>query len=378
MSDRVQTIPLTTTMVAAAPYVPPLLVDAAARQRIEDITNQLPAALTRRTYLECRLAERAAQVDLVFCVDSSSRILLMDPRPAWLPSRLRTHPLWSGLGRLCAHWADPGSQVGAAIYDLWLEFDAIESPAPADGLVPSVFVGLARTVATPPLDVVNGGLRTLETLLNRPVSPSLCDAVRHVVDRLPAGASVPYVGVMYPRSATTLRLCVSPLAGLALLDYLRAIAWPGDIGRLAALLRAIPCDGAATALERTTLLHVDVEDGVLPRIGLELPLPQYPQPMDGPSERVLFEALCAHGLCSAAKCDALRRWPGYTVEQFPHQCWPSLAIRRVSHVKVVYEPGRGAEIKTYLSFFHDFLPRATRLATRKVARHGLGSLGLRR
>jgi hypothetical protein len=373
MSVTVQTIPLTTTMAAATPYLPSTLVDNPARAALHGITDRLPAALTRRAYLECRLAARAPRVDLVFCVDASSRRLLMGPQRKWLPDHLRAHPLWVGLERLCAHWADPASRVGASIYDLWLEFDTASPPPAGDVLVPSVFVGMARTIHTTARETWRGGRRTLETLLNRSLDPRLLAAMRPVVDRLPAGVSLNYVGVMYPRSPTALRLCVSPLAGAPLLDYLRAIAWPGDVDALAAFLRAIPRGAGTTAFDAVTLLHLDVEDGVLPRIGLELPLPQYPLPIDAQPEREYFETLCARGLCARAKRDALARWPGYAVEPFPHQCWPSVAVRRVSHLKIVYAAGGGVELKTYLSYFHAFVNHATR----KGQHDGLGALGLR-
>jgi hypothetical protein len=354
-------VTLSNTMAAADRFMPPALVGRSARRAVGDITDQLPAALTRRAYLECRLAERASRVDLVFCVDASSRNLLGDLQRAWVPHHLQTHPLWMGLARLSSHWVDPSSRVGAAIYDLWLEFDAEEHPARAHALVPNVFVGLRHRVTTSPMQAWHGGLDTLEMMLGRALAPSLVALAEEVVVRLPPGASVPYVGVMYPRSDKAIRLCVSPLAGAALLEYLRTIGWPGDADVVADLLRSIPYGRGRTALDATTLLHLDIEDNVQPRIGLEIPLPQYPRALDGPAERDLFQALGDRGLCAAAKYDALLRWPGYAMEQFAHQCWPSAAVRRVSHVKIVHDPRTPAhaasttEAKTYLSYFHDFV-----------------------
>jgi hypothetical protein len=69
----------------------------------------------------------------------------------------------------------------------------------------------------------------------------------------------------------------------------------------------------------------------------------------------MLNSLCGLQLCSASKRDALVRWCGHTVEQLPHACWPSLVLRRVSHVKLVFGPDAAAEAKTYLSVFHGCL-----------------------
>jgi hypothetical protein len=347
---------LTGTLAAALAHVPPALIDAPARGAIETITNRIPAALTRRTYLECRLAEGVPRTDLVLCVDRSSRVLLMDPKRAWVPTPLQTHPLWAGLERTCSHWADERSTIGQRIYDLWLEFD-VEQPLPDDAaLVPNVFLGLTRT-PPPTGELWAGAVECSEAVLGRRLDPQVAALGHDLIAKLPQGATLLYVGLMYPRNDKAVRLCVAPLAGAALLDYLRAIGWPGVVDEIEAFLRSLPCGPDTTALESTTLLHVDVSNGVAPLIGLEIPLAQYPQVVDGIVERALLDALCERALCSFRKRDALLRWPGYSIEEFPHQCWPSLALRRVSHLKVAYAPGRTPEIKTYLSFFHDVARR---------------------
>jgi hypothetical protein len=346
---------LTGTLAAAIPYLPTVLVSLQARRTLDDITDRIPAALTRRIYLECRLAERAPRIDLVLGVDRSSRTLLMEAQRAWVPEKMRAHPLWTGLSDLCSHWTDERSSIGAWVHDLWLEFDGDGHLAERDALMPNVFVGLMRGPTAP--QVLDAALACLETVTNRPVDPHAAAAARNAVAKLPRGTTLPYIGVMYPRGRRAIRVCVAPLAGAALLDYLRSIGWPGGVNELEALLRSIPCGGFTSALDRTTLVHLDLLDGVQPHIGLEIHLRQDRQVIAGRVERELFDHLCDRRLCACTKRDALLGWPGYAFERFPHQCWPSVALRRISHVKIVHEPGRRAELKTYLSFFHGALKR---------------------
>jgi hypothetical protein len=164
---------------------------------------------------------------------------------------------------------------------------------------------------------------------------------------------------MYPRSERAVRLCVGPLGGDGLLGFLRAVDWPGSRADVSALLASLACGDDVTAFDSTTLVHLDVLGGVLPRLGLEVPFQQHRQMIGGISEVALLDVICERGWCAPAKRDQLLQWPGYSLERFSHQCWSSLALRRVSHVKVVIEAGRAPEIKTYLSFFHGFSRRTS-------------------
>jgi hypothetical protein len=333
-------------------HLPRELIGSDMQAALRRITERLPAALTQRLYLECRLHDAAPAVDLVFCVDEASRERLRDPSLAWLPHALRTHPLWAGLVRLCSRWANPTSPLHALIYDLWLEFDVGERSRGNDALVPNVFIGFTASRSAPRDDLWSAAQLSLELLQGWPMKPEIRSAAEVCLRQLPDGATLSYVGCMYPRGdLDALRLCVAPLGGLALTGYLRRIRWPGSIEELERTFLTLSSGSAGAA--RATLLHIDVRETVQPRISIEMAMRQRPQ-LDGAGvvERHLLDRLCELDLCAAAKRDALMRWPGHTVDILPHQCWPSLVLRRVSHVKLVFEPGCRPMAKTYLSIFH--------------------------
>jgi hypothetical protein len=158
-----------------------------------------------------------------------------------------------------------------------------------------------------------------------------------------------------PERGGALRLCVVGLSDGALLEYLRAVEWPGSASRLAcALARAARAMGACPA---AAILHLDIDDRVRARIGLEYVLARRPQMHRELAERALLDHLGDAGLCAPAKREALLQWPGWSIEALPHELWESLIGRRVNHIKVMYEGGEPVEAKAYLCFTHRFWSR---------------------
>jgi hypothetical protein len=340
---------LSGTLERLAPHLTASLVDPRSFAAIRRIADCLPAALTRRMYLEYRLAEVPPAADFVFCVDRSSASLLANAD--WLPGELRQAAAWDGVIRLCSAWMRGRSPLRAGIYDAWLEFDTGRHPPAADWFVPSVFAGLSSAVPVERL-----WEPALETL-GGPMGATAAAAVRRSVGALPEGVRLLYVGRMLSRSHDAVRLCVSPLNGAALGEYLGRIAWPGDIDALCAWLSSLAVDGQRSALDAATLLHLDIAGDLQPYAGVEIPLDQHRQLISGIAERRLLDQLCDEGLCAEPLRAAVTAWPGSSSEWLPHQCWPSLTMRRVSHVKLVWRAGRPAEAKTYLSYFHAFSRR---------------------
>jgi hypothetical protein len=314
---------------------------------LESISGIVPAALSRRIYLECRLRETASQVDIVICVDQGSRGLLIPSHTVWLPEALRAHPLWSGVSRLCAAWADEPT-LRSSIYDMWLEFDG-EGSEQAPARIPSVFVGLRGFSSA--RDAWVCGLGCLERLSGR-VRPAIAATARRCLQRLAPSTALSYVGLMYPRDQLAIRLCVAPLRGRALLRFLEAIEWPGSRDEVEQVLRRLGYDSERTACDAVSVVHIDVVDDVKPRLGVEIPFAQRQQLTAGLQEVRLLDSICDVGLCTAEKRRALETWPGHSIHRFAHECWPSLAVRRVSHLKAVFTPGHFPEMKAYLSSFY--------------------------
>lgn len=347
-------ISLARTLDAVSPRIPPALVGPAAFRRARAVADHLPAALTTWTYLECRLGPRPAPVDLIVEVDAQGRsILTGDNPPLALDGALLAHPAWARVADLCREWADPASPLHRTVDCLWLEFDVAEGPAALP--VPGVFAGLTPVAdALPPEERGALALRALEILRGGEVPAATRRAFLRSFLHLPDGARMMHVGLLVPRGVDALRVCPAGIPLKALSGYLRAVEWTGDGAQLAAVTSTLDRAREDAAGRDPGIAHLDVGARVLPRIGLEYGFERRAQMRGRLAEAHFAEALVREGLCAPEKAAALAEWPGWSMEQLPHELWRSLVIRRANHVKVVLEAGRAPEAKGYLCIHHRF------------------------
>lgn len=341
------------TLETVAPHVPPALVPPSAWSRVLSAARCMPAPLTDWIYLECRLLTGAPhQVDLIWRLSTAGRDLLVNRDTDVTSLEQLAGPHWGRLHDLCRRWADPGSVLHRAIDYLWLEFDlaAGADGSPSHIPLPGVFVDFADDPGTRRSCTEPGGVLelVLEILHAGPFAQSTTQRLRECLAKIPDGAYVPCVGYFSSRNGEAVRLCVANLDDITLPTYLGDIAWPGSS---AGLQRSI----APLAFHRTgqrkgvSMLHLDLTDAVLPKISVECGFAHAPQIRGQLVETALLDELVSRGLCSSSQRDDLKAWPGLSVAVLGHELWPSLVMRRVNHLKVVYEGDRLAEVKAYLS-----------------------------
>jgi len=309
---------------------------AGARTRLMELCARLPAALTRWIYLESHLGSDEPRLDLIVGVDRGEAGALLDGRVeralgagAWGGS------VWQGVRALCAQWLDPRSPLHDAVERMWLEFDLPPSPGGAVP-APGVFVDFA--------DCADGGgaearlaliHAALNPLLGAPLPEATARALLRCLRAVPPGARAGYVGLLLPRGSAAVRLCVIDAPRASLPAFLAAAGWPGSPAGLEATLRALAPSRQGCAHPDPGMVHLDVDGGVLPRIGLEYVFTRQGQARGTLGDLPFLDRLVDDGLCTPAQRRALASWPGATVEVFPHESWPSVAVRRVNHVKLV-------------------------------------------
>ncbi|HEX8691488.1 MAG TPA: hypothetical protein VF746_03540 [Longimicrobium sp.] len=319
----------------------------------------LPAALTRWTYLECRLGGRPAPVDVIVEVDAAGREIITGANPALaLPPGLAAAPAWERVAGLCRRWADPADPLHPWVDSLWLEFD-VDPRAGGAPPLPGVFVAFTPAA----FGTGTAGERSarteaaLEALLGGALDPARRAALRRVYRCLPGGATVLYAGCLLPRGTRALRVCPVEVSARDLPAFLRAAGWPGPYAPLEAALAQLSAVREGAPARDAALVHLDLDaGGVLGRLGLEYVFGRRTQVRGEICEAAFLDHLVGAGLCTAQERDAMAAFPGAAREQLPHELWKSLVVRRVNHVKLVFDAGR-VEAKAYLCLHNRFLPR---------------------
>ncbi|HEX8391304.1 MAG TPA: hypothetical protein VF665_03015 [Longimicrobium sp.] len=353
-------ISLADTLDCLAAHLPAPLAGTGAYGATRAVAAQLPAALTRWTYLEWRLGGRPGPPDLIVEIDGAGREILTGAAgPLRLPEALAAEPVWRQVIGLCHRWAEAGSPLREWIECLWLEFDVAARPPHAPA-VPGVFVGFSEAASA------SGGAAArcaraeaaLRALLGAALDDARLAVLRRCFHALPVGARVLYAGSLLPRGDGTLRLCVTDVAARDLADYLRAAGWPGPYGRLVRLLDEMDGVRDGAFARDPALVHLDLgAGGVQPRLGLEYVFGRREQARGTLPDAAFLRHLAGAGLCTEDEAAALAAFPGCDTRQLPHELWRSLVLRRVNHVKLVLDGDGEPEAKGYLVLHHRFWNR---------------------
>jgi hypothetical protein len=335
------------------PYLPPALVAPAARARLRAVADLLPAALSSCLYLECRLGPESRGADLIVGVEGAGRDILAGRNPALsVDVPAGAHPVWEAARAFCRAWPhDAGLRESVA--RIWLEFDAPD-PGAAGGAVsgppvPGIFIDLDEGAARAPARAARARLRRVLAAFGREPDAEEDAALARVLEALPAGAFAPYVGFFPGRAAPALRLCVAGAGAGALPEMLARCEWPGEARLLREALRGL---STGEGDPQPLLLHIDLAPAPLPRVGVEFVLDPAAQVRGEVRETAFLDRLVALGLCDAARRRALADWPGCTRERLDHELWPSLVLRRVNHLKVLFDGGAASAAKAYLVVLH--------------------------
>ncbi|MFL5865796.1 MAG: hypothetical protein ACJ766_01695 [Thermoleophilaceae bacterium] len=328
------------------PEVPAALVPAETHAGINELARGL--APIHRCGFEVRLGTSSQ-------VDFQQGIGVLEGEPKTLLGHLsrlrRDGPGWAGLIDLVSDWAAASSPLSGDVQDLWLEFDR------AGAAPPSVFVGLTRAGGDRQL-----AFAALDRLVGHDGWARFRPAAQRCFDGCSDGSHVSHVGLMLGRAAPFLRVNVARLEPEGLGDYLDRVGWPGRPAEPVELMERLD------PLADEVTICLDVGDELLPRLGFECRLVEQP-PLERRWAELLGELVEA-GWCTDEKRDALLGWPQLVLPREGGNGWPADLLRasllrpqdhftslerRLSHVKVVYEPERPTEAKGYFGYLHRWL-----------------------
>lgn len=326
------------------PYLHSDLVSPKALSHIQPLAQILPPSSVAG--FECRLGANQSGVDFQIrlpCLDQN------------LPESFLTAPAWQFLQDFYQNWVLPNSSLNQEIENIGLEFDVNRQLPQVP--IPCIFLKFNQET------VINAQslIKISNKLLKSRVSPLLESNLRRCADFLPAGATISHLGAMLSRQVNALRVNVKGISPEQLSNYLMQIGWTDSTNTFSTLVLTL------SEFVDSILLSFDVGDTVLPRIGLECFLNN--QPYEEPRWQLFLDYLVEAGLCTPAKKNAFLAWPGLCQKLSIPDLWPSnisfgdrflgsraysIFWRRVSHIKLVYQPDIPLEAKGYLAFGHSW------------------------
>lgn len=279
-----------------------------------------------------------------------------------IPGELLHHPVWRRVCTFFDVWGAPQNAISCTVSNLTLEFDI--SAASAEIPVPSIFHdfgAMGRSTGELPLPAqqLDAAQQAVKILKERAMDGVVLRNLRSCIEALPDRAHVVQFGVMTARDTNAFRVCVRLMNPAWARHYLDALDWEGERDGLAGLLGKL--DGRIDYV----LLNLDVAGSIRPKIGLECYLVEGASQLERWAHFLDF--LAGEGIAIAAKCQAALGYPGHVDVRAAGNRWPprlrrvsellhpaavSVFLRRIHHIKLVLEPGRGIEAKVYLGVRH--------------------------
>ncbi|GAB3158664.1 hypothetical protein [Amycolatopsis sp. NPDC004378] len=339
------------------PRIAPVLLSPTAADRIATGAAAFPPAACM---VECHLGAEGPRADFLIRILRSEAGALTAADRGTTAAAPKT---WARLRDFGRRWAAPGSPL-AAFAQSWLEFDL---PRPHTGSAlpaPSFFADVDPAVAGT-VDPAAAAGAALAVLRQGSVAPAVLTTIATCVGELPAAARWLSLGVMSGRPGDAVRVCVADLRADEVPAYLDRIGWTGSAAQLRAIRRGL--DGFTPL----ATLALDVGTSVRPRLGIEYNLEARRSLHDSAARwRPFLDRLVEDGLCARHKRDPLLACIGFDHERVDEESWPaglraasdrhgpnvlSVLVRKLVHIKVVFEPGRPVEAKAYLELTHDWL-----------------------
>lgn len=341
------------------PNLLPELISSAEVTNLKSLAGHLPPIL--QGGFECRLIGDSSQVDLQQCIQStgSEREILKEYIAKVIDRGITSDSPWLKLQDFLRSWSQPDSLLNRNITEIWLEFDNQDTGASLP--TPAIFLGFPQKVL-PSAEIYPTLEKSLNLLLGESIWKPWQDNLKRCFEACSEPVFISHVGIMLSRNTPALRVNIKRLQSDTLMPYLQEIGWQNETESLDALARQL-----FPLVERITVC-LDVGNKIYPKLGLECIFLH--QPPEETRWEKLIEYLVAQKLCKPAKKETLLNWVGKTTPVNTKASWPSQLIiesllkpthlftvfdRRLSHLKITWQPNHSLEAKAYLSFQHYWL-----------------------
>lgn len=344
----------------AEPYITQL-ISPEKFKNILSVAKNFPGNLTSFLGFEIHLGDVRQRADWAFAISGAGddRVVFENLLKQGSFSELfMQRAEWKQIALFSEEWTNKESVLKNKVKCFWLEFDMPEQHS--DMIIPSVFFGPEKL----PKDVTSDSPAQFAWLVNnalpllqgQPLSKKVKEQVLTCIQKIPRGASLFQVGTMLSRSTNDVRLYINKIHSEEILPYLSLLGWKDSDAHLQTLIGDIQ-----TKAERFVLSFDVTAEGIGPRIGLECSFEEN-RYNEETGWKPLFDYLVTQGMCLPEKRDALLRYPGVehpddfsggvmrpfvSVSLHLDDIFSGSLVRYISHVKVVYIPGRPMEAKAY-------------------------------
>lgn len=325
-------------------HMPPALFPPPARLRLVEVAERLPASLVGELCFECPLGRGGGYVDLAVAVEpntiSGLRGTTANQRDSAI-SRFRFGRLVVGLVNRCNTAVLRNGDVLRALY---LAYD-LREPTGSDHANPGVYMHLNNTAIERPAEAADAALGAL---IGTPIPDVTSRIIRRCIDALPANAYVPHVAHFPGRHPWSVRLSIHGMRQSDVPSFLEQIGWPGSTAHVDRVLEGLTPAGTKGWPSQPAGLLLDIADDVLDRLGFEFPVNGYRR-FGGELHAMDFlQRLVSRNLCTAEQLDAMIRWPGLSFDSSRSCRNPTVVLRTVNHIKLVYRSNRPIAVKAYL------------------------------
>lgn len=336
------------------PNLSPVLVSVPSAQKLIDMARTLPPIVNG--LIECRLGADNLQADLSqqIIIDNKERDILMRHI---INSGLSEIPIWLRVHEFCLQWQNQSSSIRDLVDGIGFELDADARCGQMHS--PSFFLRLQkdRFSADEKQSALDEGLQ----ILFGKQGPFHWQNILHRCFTISTSRLI-YIGAMLARNTDALRVEFIPRSSECIIPLLKHIGWTWDESELRDLIEKLDDLGVYI-----NLVHVDIASTVSPKIGLSCLCGVGPDRR--PDWSFFLDNLVESGLCLPDKRDALLAWEGIADPTTSSIPWPpdiiyqsllkpdllSIIERDISHIKIVYQPGKLLAAKAYLRFGHRWL-----------------------
>lgn len=342
------------------PNLPDGLISAQNYSEMKKLASRFTPNVTSFFGFESRLNSPDGRADFLFAVSSlggEREALLRFLHNEHEAHQFLRHKEWQNIRDFVTTWANPASELYTNVLGLWLEFDT--AYASQDSPIPCVFIHTIplRITSSEEERTYDWAFDTaLPLLLGHPLSSHLHQRLLEALRKLPEGASVMDIGVMLSRATTGARIVFRHLHPSQVIPYLESLGWSDINNELACIIKELQ--------QKVTrvVLHITItEQGVDPKIGLECSFSpdRYHLETQWAS---FFDYLVRKGVCCPEKKTEVLNFLGVSQDHpsepfnlssykiavlVPSEASANALVRYISHVKLVYKPGRPLEAKVY-------------------------------